>query len=155
MERIKACQDTQELVQLTQHHLHVEIEELTRLTRRRYADLVKRDDQDNLQSAMALLKTTTPLLVSASKVCISNRQCENAILVRSAVENRQYACDEMNDALDGVTRAVNGQRSSESVGLAHHSKLDPLIADLEEFKVSERRLAQKKKLLGCFNHRQM
>lgn len=135
VERIKACQDTQELVQITTHHLRVEIDELTRLTRRRFADLANSDDQDNLQSAMALLKTTTPLLVSGSRVCISNRQSENAALVRFAVENRQFACDEMNDALDGVSRVISGQRPSESVGVALHSRLDPLVADLEEFKV--------------------
>jgi hypothetical protein len=122
-------------VNITRVDLQEEMEELTKLTKRRIFDLVNRDDQDNLQSAVALLKITTPIMISASKVYVACQGAENPAAIQRANENREFAFSDMNDALDGISKVINGQSPSENVGLALHAKLDPLIVNLEKFRV--------------------
>lgn len=135
MEHIRACKNTEQLVNITRVDLQEEMEELTKLTKRRIFDLVNRDDQDNLQSAVALLKITTPIMISASKVYVACQGAENPAAIQRANENREFAFSDMNDALDGISKVINGQSPSENVGLALHAKLDPLIVNLEKFRV--------------------
>ncbi|KAI6186254.1 Protein humpback-1 [Aphelenchoides besseyi] len=127
-EKIRNSSDTRQLVQTTQVELKEEMEVLTQMTKRRLNDLAEFNDQDNLRSAMALLKITTPILISSSKVCISCPKAEEAI------RNRNFAYNDINEALDGVEKVLKGETPPEIAGVALHSKLDPLIVNLEEFK---------------------
>lgn len=59
---------TKEQLLLHNRNLEVELKELTEMTKKRLRDLKEPLAQDDLQAAVSMLKITTPMMVSASKV---------------------------------------------------------------------------------------
>ncbi|KAI6217850.1 Protein humpback-1 [Aphelenchoides fujianensis] len=134
IDHIRECRDQRELVEISEVRLKEEIEVLTRLTRRRFPDLAHREDRDNLQSAMALLKITTPILISASKVHIASQGAEEPAVVQRAAANRQFAYEDAKDALHGVSEVMNRRPPREPSGAevdVAYSHLEHKLKDLQ------------------------
>ena len=86
-----------------------------------------------MHAAIALLKVTTPLIISSSKAFIRHPELET---VR---KNREYAFDEMRKALDCFTTLVQSEvveGAPEEMAVSKQGGPAELIINLEKFQVS-------------------
>lgn len=101
------------------------------MSRRRLRDLRDPSAQDDLQSALALLKITAPIMVAASKAFVRHPE------VDAARANREYALGEMSRALDCFRDVVQGEvPPSDEVAISRHGRINDLVMNLEEFQVN-------------------
>uniref|UniRef100_A0AC34FLV2 Uncharacterized protein n=1 Tax=Panagrolaimus sp. ES5 TaxID=591445 RepID=A0AC34FLV2_9BILA len=66
IDRISNARTADELTEIVKD-LHLEMQELTELTKKRLKDMKSDSEKDDLQVAMALLKITTPIMIASSK----------------------------------------------------------------------------------------
>lgn len=110
-------------------NFNAELQVLTEMTRKRLRDLRYPSEQDDLQSAIAMLKITTPIMVASSKAFVRHPELD------AARRNREFAMDEMRSALDCFCHVIQGQSAQEEVALSSHGQINDLVQNLEEFQV--------------------
>uniref|UniRef100_A0A914ZAF2 Uncharacterized protein n=1 Tax=Panagrolaimus superbus TaxID=310955 RepID=A0A914ZAF2_9BILA len=126
IDRISKARTADELTEIVKD-LHLEMQELTELTKKRLKDMKSDSEKDDLQVAMALLKITTPIMIASSKAYIHHPE------LREAEYNRNYAMTEMRDALMGVKCALNGEEVPSHIGISQKGYLNDLVNNLELF----------------------
>ena len=131
MENANRVDNVQELLK-TCTNLEAELQELTEMTKRRLRDFRDPSEHDDLQAAVAMLKTTTPVMIASSKAFIRYPELESLQM------NRQYAYDEMRKALDCFKTVIQGetvQGPSEELTISHQGRISELVMNLEKFQV--------------------
>jgi catenin alpha len=126
IDRISNARTADELTEIVKD-LHLEMQELTELTKKRLKDMKSDSEKDDLQVAMALLKITTPIMIASSKAYIHHPE------LHEAEYNRNYAMAEMRDALLGVKCALNGEEVPPHIGISQKGYLNDLVNNLELF----------------------
>lgn len=113
----------------THTNLDTELQILTEMTKKRLKDLRDPSEQDDIQSAIAMLKITTPIMLASSKAYVKHPESIAAKI------NREYALSEMRKALDCFKDVVKGQEPSEEVAISKHGHINSLVQNLEDFQV--------------------
>lgn len=109
-----------------------ELQVLTDMTKKRLRDLKNTSEQDDLTSAIAMLKITTPIMVASSKAFVRHPESDVAKI------NREFAVDEMRKALDCFCNVLQGkvlQGENMEVAISCQSRITDLVQNLEEFQV--------------------
>lgn len=114
----------------THTNLDTELQVLTEMTRKRLKDLKDPSEQDDIQSAIALLKITTPVMLASSKVYVMHPELVSAKI------NKEYAFSELHKALDCFRDVVKGQDPSEEIAISKHGHINSLVQNLEDFQVN-------------------
>lgn len=95
-------------------------------------DLRDPSAQGDIQAAMALLKVTTPIIISSSKAFIRHPELEALRM------NREYAFDEMRKSLDCFKMSLKGEvveGPTEEVAISCQGNPTELVLNLEKFQV--------------------
>lgn len=111
---------------------NTELQILTEMTKKRLRDLKDPSEQDDIQSAIAMLKITTPIMVASSKAFVRHPELDAAKM------NREYAVDEMRKALDCFCNVLQGnvlQGEDMEVAISRQARITDLVQNLEEFQV--------------------
>ena len=108
-------------------NLDTELQVLTEMTKKRLKDLRDPSEQDDIQSAIAMLKITTPVMLASSKAYLKHPES------MAAKVNREYALSEMRKALNCFKDVVKGREPSEEVAISKHGHINSLVRNLEDF----------------------
>ncbi|CAB3398843.1 unnamed protein product [Caenorhabditis bovis] len=122
--RIQAAESKIEVDELYKL-LMSQIEDLDVTVRRRAVDLVKPNQQDDLLAARNALKTTAPLLYTATKTFVRHPEHDQAR------KNRDFSLYEMRVALDDIERVLNG--ASPQLTFSEHGRIGDLINEIDMF----------------------
>lgn len=110
-----------------------ELQILTEMTKKRLRDLKNTSEKDDLQSAIAMLKITTPIMIASSKAFVRHPELDVAKI------NKEFAVDEMRKALNCFCNVLQGnvlQGEEIEVAISRQSQITDLVRNLEEFQAS-------------------
>ncbi|KAI3422107.1 hypothetical protein GPALN_012640 [Globodera pallida] len=126
LDDVGAANSEKQLVQ-TYRNLEVEMKELVEMTKKRLRDVKDPAMQDDLQAAISVLKTTTPIMFASARAVVSHPELEGLYI------NRKFAAEQIHRALVCMNDVLQGELPNEDLAISQHGGINELVLNFERF----------------------